>query len=459
MSEIATTADTSYLLLVAASAILTLLVLIVKLKLHAFIALILVSVLTAFAAGIPSIEIIPTMTKSFGSTLAAVALLVGLGAMIAKILEVSGGAQVLADKLIGRFGEQKAPFALGLSALIFGFPIFFDAGLIVMLPIIFSVAKRFKGPILIYALPVAGALAVMHAFVPPHPGPVVAAGFLNADIGILLLVGLLVALPTWYLGAYLFGTYIGKKYTINWQNTLLAPDPNEGENLNPPKFLSVLLILLLPIALIALNTICSTLLAANVIQNNSTFVALVQFIGNTPIALLITLVVCLVLFSKRYSMQKLQDLCEVSLKPICSVILITGAGGMFGGVLRASGIGDALAISLQSIGLPVIVVAFVISSCIRIAQGSATVALTTTAALLAPVVTLDPSLTELDLSLVVISIACGATVLSHFNDSGFWLVSRLFNIDEKTTLKTWTVMVTLLGSIGFAFSALLSVLF
>ncbi|MDT0595440.1 GntP family permease [Glaciecola petra] len=458
MSEIVTTANTSYLLLVAASAIVCLLVLIVKLKLHAFIALILVSVLTAFAAGIPSNELIPTMTKSFGSTLAAVALLVGLGAMIAKILEVSGGAQVLADTLISKFGTEKAPLALGISALIFGFPIFFDAGLIVMLPIIFSVAKRFNGPILIYALPVAGALAVMHAFVPPHPGPVVAAGFLNADISVLLLVGLFVALPTWYLGAYIFGIYVGKKYSIDWQNTLLAHDPSTKAKQTPPKFSNVLLILLLPVVLIAFNTVCSTLIAAQVIQSDSTFIAFIQFIGNTPIALLTTLLLCLIMFSQRYSMQALQDLCESSLKPICSVILITGAGGMFGGVLRASGIGDALANSLQTMGLPIIVVAFVIASCIRVAQGSATVALTTTAALLSPVVISDSSLTSIDLSLIVIAIACGATVLSHFNDSGFWLVSRLFNMDEKTTLKTWTVMVTLLGLIGFVLSALLSVI-
>ena len=174
------------------------------------------------------------------------------------------------------------------------------------------------------------------------------------------------------------------------------------------------------------------------------------------VALLITLIVCLAVFAKDYGMAKLEKLCGESLAPICGVILVTGAGGMFGGVLRSSGIGDALADVLTDTGMPVIVAAFVISTCLRVAQGSATVALTTTAALIAPVVAASTGLSELDLCFIVIAIAGGATVLSHFNDSGFWLVSRLLEMDEKTTLKTWTVMETLLGGIAFIIVATLS---
>ncbi|OXE33673.1 hypothetical protein CA163_06315, partial [Vibrio parahaemolyticus] len=170
----------------------------------------------------------------------------------------------------------------------------------------------------------------------------------------------------------------------------------------------------------------------------------------------ITLIVCLAVFAKDYGMAKLEKLCGESLAPICGVILVTGAGGMFGGVLRSSGIGDALADVLTDTGMPVIVAAFVISTCLRVAQGSATVALTTTAALIAPVVAASTGLSELDLCFIVIAIAGGATVLSHFNDSGFWLVSRLLEMDEKTTLKTWTVMETLLGGIAFIIVATLS---
>jgi GntP family gluconate:H+ symporter len=190
-----------YLLIVAVLSRSALIILSVRYKGPAFITLRLVSLVTAIVSGIPTLNLVPTLLKGFGGTLASVALLVGLGAMIGKILEVSGGAQVLAETLMNRFGSEQAPLALGIASMLFGFPIFFDAGLVVLMPIILSVAYRFGGSLLLYALPAAGAFAVMHAFVPPHPGPVAAAQFLGADTGLLLLVGVLVAIPTWYLGS------------------------------------------------------------------------------------------------------------------------------------------------------------------------------------------------------------------------------------------------------------------
>jgi GntP family gluconate:H+ symporter len=447
-----------YLLSVALVAVLLLLWLIVKLRIHAFVALCLVSLLTALAAGISVVDVVPTLLGSFGGTLASVALLVGLGAMIGKLLEVSGGAQVLAERLVSCFGEQRAPLALGIASLCFGFPIFFDAGLIVMMPIIFSVAKRFGGSVLAYALPAAGAFAVMHAFVPPHPGPVAAADFLGADIGLLLLIGLLVAIPTWYLGSYLFSRYASKRFTITLNSLLFSAEPDQ-ELTEKPSFISVLCILLLPVLLIFMDTGLNTLLTAGYIHADNLFIDTLRLLGKTPVALLLTLLLCIGLFSRRYSMAKIEHWCGDSLAPICGVILVTGAGGMFGGVLRASGIGDALAGLLADTGMPIIVAGFIISACLRVAQGSATVALTTTAALLTPVVASATGLSAIDLCCLVIAIAGGATVLSHFNDSGFWLVSRLLNMDEKTTLKTWTVMETLLGSIAFLLACILSVLF
>ena len=221
---------TLYLLGVALSSIMLLLYLIVKVKLHAFIGLILVSFLTAIFTGVSPSEIVPVMLEGFGSTLASVALLVGLGAMIGVIIEKSGGAQVIADKLIMRFGEDKAPFALGVASLLFGVPIFFDVGLVVMMPIILTVAIKLKGSPLKYALPSAGAFAVMHAFVPPHPGPVTAASFFNANIGLLLLIGLVVAIPTWYLGSYLFSIYAGNRLNISISNIFV--DRNSKKELD-----------------------------------------------------------------------------------------------------------------------------------------------------------------------------------------------------------------------------------
>lgn len=450
---------TGPLLLIALASVLVLLVLIIKLKLHAFVALVLVSLATAVATRIPMGDIVSTMTGGFGTTLASVALLVGLGAMIGRLMETTGGAQVLADTLINRFGEHRAPLALGVASLLFGFPIFFDAGLIVMLPIIFSVARRFGGSVLYYAFPAAGAFAVMHAFVPPHPGPVAAGELLGADIGLLVMVGLLIAIPTWYLGAYLYSKYVGRRYDLPVPHLL---DAGEVPALvgKVPSFGIVLTLLLLPLVLIFLNTGVSTLATAGVVDKDAAWVGLFKLIGQTPIALLATVLLAMVTLGKSIGTRDgVEKVVNDALGPVCAIILITGAGGMFGGVLRASGIGEALAGSLASTGLPVIVAAFVVATALRVAQGSATVALTTTAGLMAPTVAATEGVSTLDRCLIVVAIACGSTVLSHVNDSGFWLVGRFLGMDEKTTLKTWTVMETLLGSIGFVIALVLSLVF
>ena len=446
------------LLLIAAAAVAVLLLLIMRFKLHAFVALVLVSFLTALATKVPFEKVVPTLLDGFGSTLANVALLVGFGAMIGRLLEVTGGAQVLADTLIARFGEKRAPLELGVASLLFGFPIFFDAGLVVMLPIIFSVARRFGGSVLTYALPAAGAFAVMHAFVPPHPGPVAAGELLGADLGLVLVLGIIIGLPTWYISSYLFGLWAGKRVHIPVPELLSGGDVEEGKaGGSKPSFGLVLFVLLLPLVLIFLNTGLNTLATNKTIDGDATWVRLLRMFGQTPIALLITVLVAMILLGMgRRSKADIEEIVNGALGPVCAIILITGAGGMFGGVLRASGIGQALAGSLESTGLPVIVAAFVVATALRVAQGSATVALTTTAGLMAPTVAATGGLSSIDLACIVIAIAGGATVLSHVNDSGFWLVGRFLGMDEKTTLRTWTVMETLIGVVGFTFAALVS---
>jgi GntP family gluconate:H+ symporter len=368
--------------------------------------------------------------------------------MIGRLLEITGGAQVLADRLIGQFGEHRAPFALGVASLLFGFPIFFDAGLVVMLPIIFSVAQRFNGSVLTYALPAAGAFAVMHAFVPPHPGPVAAGNLLGADIGLLVFVGLVLAFPTWYLGSYLFGLWAGKRFVLPVP-TLMGTPADSSQDGPPPEFRTVLMVLLLPLVLIFLNTGLGTLTTAGAVDGDALWVQLLRMIGQTPVALLVTVLFTMATLGRGRSNAVIEKILNDALGPVCAIILVTGAGGMFGGVLRASGIGQALAGGLESLGMPLIVAAFLVATALRVAQGSATVALTTTAGLLAPTVAATTGLSAFDLCFIVIAIACGSTVLSHVNDSGFWLVGRFLEMDEKTTLKTWTVMETLLGTIGF----------
>lgn len=455
------------LLLIAAAAVALLLFLIMKVKLHAFVALVLVSVLTAVAAGIPVGDIPDALAFGFSNTIGAVALLVGFGIMLGRLLEITGGAQVLADTLIGRFGEKRAPLALGVAALLFGFPIFFDAGLVVFLPIIMTVARRFGGSLLLYGLPAAGAFAAMHALVPPHPGPVAAAEALEADIGLTLLVGVPIAIASWYVGVMLVSRVLGRRVHVDVPEALFGKlnggrdedtdrDDVSGvgggaqtKTRTAPAFPTVLALLLLPMVLISFNTVFNTLITAGVIAEDATWARYLMLLGNTTVALLITVIVAIIVLGLReHAMADISTILDNALGPICSIILITGAGGMFGGVLRLSGIGDALSDSLSDLGMSLIVQAFIVATVLRVAQGSATVALTTTAGLLSAAAA-QADLSAFQLSLMVIAIAAGATVLSHVNDSGFWLVSRFFGMDVKTTLKTWTVMETTLGLSAF----------
>ncbi|WP_277208694.1 GntP family permease [Isoptericola croceus] len=442
------------LLVIAAVAIALLLFLIMKVHLHAFVALIVVSLLTAVAAGLPTGGIVDVLLDGFGSTLAAVALLVGLGAMLGRLVETSGGAKVLTDVLIARFGERRAPLALGIASLIFGFPIFFDAGLVVMLPIVFAVARRLGGSLLLYGLPVAGAFSAMHIYVPPHPGPVAASEFLEANVGIVILLGLVVAIPTWYVTAYLFGRFAGRRITLPVPDILGRAD--EAQAANPPRFGVVVGILLLPLVLIFANTGLETAATAELIDADHTAVVVAGAVGSTPVALLITLLVAAWALGRRRGIggTALEKTLDSALGPVASVILITGAGGMFGGVLRASGIGDALADVLGDLGMPVIVAGFVIAAVLRVAQGSATVALTTAAGLIAPAVAAG-GYNPVELAAIVLAVAAGSVVLSHVNDSGFWLVGRFFDMDVRTTLRTWTVMETGIGVMGFAIAGVI----
>ncbi|SDJ72561.1 gluconate:H+ symporter, GntP family [Actinopolyspora mzabensis] len=450
------------LLAIAVAAVALLLLLIVRFKLHAFISLVLVSLLVGLATRIPFDELVDTLLTGFGDTLANVGLLVGLGAMIGRLLEISGGARVLADTLINRFGPRRAPLALGLASLLFGFPIFFDAAFVVLLPIVFSVARRFGGSLLLYALPTAGGFLAMHALVPPHPGPVAASELLGADVGLVLLLGLLVAVPSWYVGSYVFSKFIGPRIDVPvpvlGASSEVDQDTAGSEETAPlPRFGTVLGVLLLPLVMIFLHTGLETLRTVGAVDSDAAWVRPLLLLGETPIALLATAIVSIVVFGRGRSRTNVEQIVNGALGPVCAIILITGAGGMFGSVLQASGIGDALAETLNAAGFPLIVAAFVIATGLRVAQGSATVALTTTAGLLAPTVAAVDGLSSLYLALLVLAIACGSMVLSHVNDSGFWLVGRFLGLDVSTTLKTWTVMATLVGGTGFLLVLLISV--
>lgn len=439
MEDWTQTLGTLPLLGIAAGAIALILVMIIVFKVHAFLTLIIVSLLTALVAGVPIGAIATTLTGGFGATLGTVALLVALGAMLGRLIEHSGGAKALADKFVEVFGEKRAPFALGIASLILGFPMFFDAGLVMMLPIIFAIARRVsKNNVLLFGIPAAAAFSVMHVFLPPHPGPVTASELYGANLGVVLLIGLVIAFPVWYVSGYLWGKFIAARIPLPVPN--LFGELDEDQPTNPPKPRTIILLLLLPMFLIFLNTGLTTLASAGFVSIDSTWVQVLILLGNSAVALLITVLVAIVVLGRRRGENgtALEKIVDSALGPVASVILITGAGGMFGAVLRASGIGDALADSLADLGLPIIVAAYIIAVVIRLAQGSATVALVTAAGLAAPAV-IAGDFNPVQIAAITLATAAGSVFAGHVNDSGFWLVGRLMGMDVKTTLKTWTV--------------------
>jgi GntP family gluconate:H+ symporter len=447
------TLGTAPLLGIAAAAIALILVLIIALKLHAFLTLVVVSLLTAVATGIPINVLVDVLTGEFGKTLGGVALLIGLGAILGRLVESSGGAKAIADLMVSSFGEKRAALALGVASLFLGFPIFFDAGLVVMLPIIFAVARRIGGPnLLLYGLTGAAAFSVMHVFVPPHPGPVSATEFYDANLGFVLLLGIVIAIPTWYISGYLWARFVNKRVPLIVPALFGSTDEDQPEN--PPNPWTVIGILLIPIVLIFANTGLGALASAGVVDADAAWVQALTLVGSSAVALLISVIVALLVLGKfrGETGSALEKLVEGTFGPVASVILITGAGGMFGGVLRASGIGDALEQSLADIGLPTIVAAYLIAVILRIAQGSATVALVTTAGLVSPAV-LAGGYSTIDVAAITLATAAGSVIASHVNDSGFWLVGRLMDMDVKT------VQQTLESVVGFAFAVLIFVVF
>lgn len=446
------------LIVIAVVAIAVLLFLIIKVRLHAFFSLIIVSVLTGLAAGISMGDVVSVVIAGFSNTVGTVALLVGFGAVLGRLVEMTGGAQTLASRMLERFGEKRAPLALAVASLFYAFPIFLDAGFIVMLPIIYTVARRLGGSFMLYVLPSIGAFLMMHALTPPHPGPTAAATVMGADVGMVVLVALLVGLPTWYLAGYRLSLIIAKRYP-NMPVPNLLGEPKDYPEDERPGFWTVILVLLLPLLLIFFNTVFSTLEADGAVTEDNLGYQLSRLIGTTSMALLISVLLAMVLLYLRPRRRRgesvgglLEDLVDDALAPVCSIILITGAGGAFGRVLTETGIGQTLADGLDALGLPVMLSGFLIAIAFRVAQGSATVAATTAGAIMAPAVT-SMNLGAVALAAVVIGICAGSITFSHVNDSGFWLIGRFCGFDTVTTLKTWTVIATAIGFMSFALAA------
>lgn len=450
---------TGGLLTLAAVSIAVLLLLIIRFRVEPFIALIVVGLLTALADGLPAGTIVGTaqktsdslLEKGFGSILGHITAIIGLGTLLGAILEKSGGARVLTSALLRAFGEKRAPLAMGLSGLIFGIPVFFDIGIFVLAPLVYVAARQGGRSILLYCLPLIAGLSMTHAFIPPHPGPVAAAGLLHVDLGWVILMGAVCGIPAWFISGVLFPSWIGKRINIPVPEEMIAADDTGTTEENPPSLALVSAIIAIPLVLILAGTFGSIWLPAR-----SAAAGVAAFLGTPAVALTIAVLLASWLLGTRRGTtgRELAELSAAALRPVAMILLVVGAGAFFGAVLSATGIGKAVADSLHNAGLPVIFATYVISCGLRIAQGSATVAIVTTGGIIAPSVA-GLGYSQVQLALLVVAIAAGSIIASHVNDGGFWIVSRYFGISVADTLKTWTVLETLLSVTGFAMAAVL----
>ncbi len=432
-----------------------LLFLVIGLRLQAFVSLLIASFFVALAGGIPLNEITGVIQTGMGNTLGFIAIVVGLGTMFGEMLRVSGGAEQLARTLVAKFGEDRAQWALGLTGFLVAIPVFFDVGLIILIPLIYGLAERTKKSLLYYAIPLAAGLAIAHSYIPPTPGPVAVASLLGADLGWVILFGIIAGIPAMIIGGVLFGKYIGGQIHLTVPEYMkIEQERDEGAEdavmakqaaIEPPSFGLLVTLIAVPLVLILLNTISGILLPeGNVVRN------LLGFIGHPFVALIVAALLSFYFLGTQRGMtsSEIQRIATKSLEPVGLIILVTGAGGVLGRVLVESGVGEALAGAMATFNLPIIVLAFLLATAVRVSQGSATVSMVTAAGLVAPILQTGTYSAPL-VGLVTIAIASGATVLSHVNDSGFWLVSRYLGMSESNTLKSWTVMETLIGLTGF----------
>ena len=444
---------TTALILVAGGGVLMLLFLVAIVKLDAFVSLILTSMVVALVAGIPISEIIAAVEEGMGGTLGSIAIVIGLGAMFGEMLRVSGGTGQLATSLVDQFGERWAPWAMGLTGFLVAVSVFFDVGLIVLLPLAYSLTQRSGRSLLYYAIPLAAGLAATHAYIPPTPGPVAIGAELGVDLGWVILFGTLAGLPALGVGGVLYGRFIAARIHVPVpQNIREEEEESAVDDSPPPGFALVAGLIVFPLMLIFTGTLSEVIL-----DEDSATRDFLGFIGHPFTALLLaTLLAFYILGIRRgRSREDVQQIAARSLEPVALVLLVTGAGGVFGSVLQKSGVGDAVAVLMSGSGLPPIVLAFLVATMVRVAQGSATVSMVTSAGLLAPAIQ-QQDLSGPSIGLMVIAIASGATMLSHVNDSGFWLVNRFLDMSVADTLKTWTVATTLIGLTGFSVVFVLS---
>ncbi|WP_378174993.1 GntP family permease [Aquimarina sp. SS2-1] len=441
-----------YQLLIAVGlGITALLFMILKLRMQAFIALLIVCILVGIVAGLPAEDILNSIKNGMGGTLGFVATVVGLGALFGGLLENSGGAQGLANYILKLAGEKNASWALMITGFIIAIPVFFDVAFIILVPIVYAIARKTNKSILLYAIPLLAGLAITHSFIPPTPGPVAVADILGANLGWVIVFGFLAGVPAAIISGPLLGKYLAKNID------LVIPETKESNVTinNPPNPIGIIVIIALPILLIVLKTV----LLGDWLEKDTlpkSLVYIITLLGHPFTALIIANLIAWYFLGIKRGVSK-DDLLKLSMKsfrPAGAIILLTGAGGAFKQILVDTKAGELLASSLQSSYIHPLLFAFIVAALIRVLQGSATTAMIAAAGIISPII-LAGDFGAARIALFVISIASGATILSHVNDSGFWLVGQYLGMTEKQTFRSWTVMTTLIAITGVLMSLLL----
>jgi len=440
----------TFLLIDALVTIVGLILLITKLKVHPFVALTLAAGFLGLTSGMPVAKVMKSFQDGFGGVLGFVGIVLALGTMLGKLMADSGGADQIAQTLIRWFGVRYVHWAMMFSAFVVGIPLFFEIGFVLLIPLVFIVARRSGVSIVKVGIPLLAGLSVVHGLVPPHPGPLLAIGVFGADIGKTIFYGLLVGLPTAMIAGPLFGAFISRYVPGNPSQELMDQIAKESSARDLPSFAVTLVTVLLPVFLMLLKTFADVVLPADHVIR-----VWMDLIGHPITALLAALLLAFYTFgfARGFTRPQVLKLLDQSLAPTAAIILIVGAGGGFKQMLVDTGVGNVIGQMAVHAQINPLLLAWLVAAVIRIATGSATVATITGAGIVAPVVTLIP---DVNRELLVLATGAGSVILSHVNDAGFWLVKQYFNMTVEETFKTWSMMETILSIVGIVLIMLLS---
>ena len=443
-------------LLIVAIGIVALLLLIMGLKLNTFVSLIIVSFGVALALGMPLDDIVKTIEEGLGGTLGHIALIFGLGAMLGRLIADSGGAQRIAMTLVNKFGEKNIQWAVVIASFIIGVALFFEVGLVLLIPIVFAISRELKISILYLGIPMTAALSVTHGFLPPHPGPTAIAGELGANIGEVLLYGIIVAIPTVLLAGPLF-TKLAKKIvpqSFEKMGSIASLGEQKTFKLEEtPAFGISVFTAMLPVIIMSISTIITLIQETMGLADNS-FLAAIRLIGNASTSMVISLLFAIYTMgiARKIPIKQVMDSCSTAITQIGMMLLIIGGGGAFKQVLINGGVGDYVAELFKGTAMSPILLAWVIAAILRISLGSATVAALSTTGLVLPML----GQSDVNLALVVLATGAGSVIASHVNDAGFWMFKEYFGLSMKETFATWTLLETIIAVAGLGFTLLLS---